>query len=345
MTTRMKDIADKANVSTATVSLVLNNKPGVNRRTREKVIAAAKELNYPLTQTLFYKQLKRGTIKFLKIVKHGHILNRDHDVFISDYIEGLDLEARNHGYSLEINTFNTKDMNEVINHIEESHLSGIVILGTELNEEDIKKFESKFSVPIVFIDTIHDYINFDFVDMNNIDSVYTIISYFVKNGYKNIGLIASYTEAKNFSLREIGYREVLKYFNIQVKEQFIYKVDSTFDGAYNDMLKILNTNRKLPSAIFAINDITAYGCIKAIKEKGYKIPNDISIIGFDDLPLSAVMDPALTTIRVSKKRIGKVAIQILNERIKSQKIFPPIKTVISGNLIVRSSVKTLIRNF
>jgi len=342
MTTRIKDIADKANVSTATVSLVLNNKPGVNQKTRERVIAVARDLGYPLTQTLFYKQLKRGTVKFLKIVKHGHVLNRDHDVFISDYIEGLDLEARNHGYSLEINSFNTKNMNEVIHHIEDSHLNGIVILGTELNEEDISNFENRFSVPIVFIDTIYDYLNFDFVDMNNIDSVYTIISYLVKQGHKNIGLITTYVEARNFRLRELGYSKVLKHFNIPINEQFIYKVDSTFNGAYNDMIKILNRHRELPSAIFAVNDITAYGCIKAIKENGYKVPDDISIVGFDDLPLSELMDPALTTMRVSKRRIGKVAIQILNERIKSKKVFPPIKTVISGNLIERSSVKSLI---
>ena len=340
MTVRIKDIASKAKVSSATVSLVLNNKPGVNDKTRQRVIEAAKELNYPLLGTQYYKQIKKGTIKFLKIVKHGHILNRDHDVFISDYIEGLDNEARVHGYSLEINTFTTTSIKEIINTVDDSHLDGLVVLGTELNINDIKLFEGEFRVPIVFIDTIFDFINFDFVDMNNIDSVYMVISNFVKNGHTNIGMITTRVEARNFQLREIGFKKILNTFGIPFKEENIFYVDSTFNGAYNDMLNHLK-KRKLPTALFSINDITAYGCIKAIKERGYGVPDDISIIGFDDLPMSSLMEPALTTIRVSKRRIGKIAMQILNERIKSENNFPPIKSVISGVLIERSSVKKL----
>ncbi len=340
MTVRIKDIATKAKVSTATVSLVLNNKPGVNDKTRQKVIEIAKELNYPLSSTQYYKQIKRGTIKFLKIVKHGHILNRDHDVFISDYIEGLDNEAREYGYSLEINTFNTANIQEVIDIVDDSHLDGLVILGTELNKNDINLFEGQFRVPIVFIDTIFDFINFDFVDMNNIDSVYMIIKYFINKGHTEIGMISTNIEARNFELREKGFKKIMKHFGLNINDEYIFKVDSTFDGAYNDMLNHLK-KKKLPTALFSINDITAYGCIKAIKESGFGVPEDVSIIGFDDLPLSSLMEPALTTIRVSKRRIGKIAMQILNERIKSDTLFPPIKCVISGTLIERESVKNI----
>lgn len=341
MNVRIKDIAKKANVSIATVSLVLNNKPGVNEETRKRVLRIAEEINYPIQKSKFFPQTKRGTIRFLKIIKHGHILNRDHDVFIADYIRGLDQETRSLGYSLEINVFNTSSIRELANSFNDTEFNGLVVLGTELNEDDIKQFQDIIHKPIVFIDTIYDFIPFDFVDMNNSESVFRAITILIKNNHKEIGFITSSVEAQNFRLREKAFRDVLNYYKIPVNENYIFAVDSTYQGAYRDMRKILESGEKLPPGIFAINDIIAYGCIKAIKEKGYVIPKDVSIVGFDDLPMSSVIEPPLTTIKVSKRRIGQMAIRLLYERIKSNNTFPPVKLTISGEMIERESVKKL----
>ena len=108
-------------------------------------------------------------------------------------------------------------------------------------------------------------------------------------------------------------------------------------GAYNDMLEQLGDLSTLPDCFFADNDTLALGAIKALKEKGVKIPKDISIIGFDDIPYSAVSSPALTTVHVQRKQIGKLAVEQLL-KIKKDKKNKPVKTLITGSLIIRDSV-------
>jgi DNA-binding LacI/PurR family transcriptional regulator len=121
----------------------------------------------------------------------------------------------------------------------------------------------------------------------------------------------------------------------------VFSVDSTIDGAYSDMLQILKKGVRPPQALFATNDVIAYGCIKALKERGYSVPENISIIGFDDLPMSAVMDPPLTTLKVSKTRIAKIAMKHALIRIEKKNKMPAEKVLVGGDFISRKSVKKI----
>jgi LacI family transcriptional regulator len=340
MTARIKDIAKKAHVSMATVSLVLNRKPGISGQTREKILKIAKELNYRIPEASDHEKAKKGTIRFLKIAKHGHTVNRDHEVFIADYTDGLSREAVLNGYRLEINTFKTSNIEELLDSIKDYDQEAIIALGTELDFEDIQHF-NKLKIPIVFIDTYFDFYNYDFIDMNNIDAVYKIIKHFHENGHQEIGFVRSPVNVKNFRLRETGYKIALKHFKIPYNEKQVFSVDSTIDGAYSDMLQILKKDVKPPQALFVTNDIIAYGCIKALKERGFSIPEDISIIGFDDLPMSAVMDPPLTTLKVSKTRIGKIAMKHALIRVEERLTMPAEKVLVDGEFICRKSVKNI----
>ena len=340
MNIKIKDIAELANVSPATVSLALNNKPGISKATRQKILEIAQSLRderdrqHPLTP------LNRGAIRFLKIVKHGKILNRDHEVFISKYIDALEQEARQHGYNLEINTFNTSDIHETIAHIKDADIAGLIVLGTELEHRDLEPF-GHIELPISFIDTRFKFKKFDFVDMDNIQAVSQIVQHFIEQGHQEIGFIGSSNHARNFELRHVGFQEALRYFKIPYANAYTFFVSSTFDGAYHDMLHILKKGAKLPTALFCVNDLIAYGCIKAFQEMGVKVPDEVSIIGFDDLPMSAMMNPPLTTMKVSQREIGQMAIQLLLGRIHGEFKAPTIKISIGGRLICRESVKTL----
>jgi LacI family transcriptional regulator len=337
MANTIKDIAAAARVSVATVSLALNNKPGISSNTRRKVLEIAKSLYPEIVQKKLHS-IRTGSVRFLKIIKHGHVLNRDHDVFISSYIDGLELEARNNGFNLEVNTYRASDMDEIVDQIIKSSLDGIIVLGTELNEHDLKQFEV-VKKPIGILDTSYNFIKFDFVDMNNEESIFQIVDHFIQNGHLEIGHITSPVEVRNFELRREAFRRALQYFNIPFQKQFIFSVDSTFEGAYQDMSRILKRGPKIPAALCTANDIIAYGCIKAIKEHGYGVPEDFSVIGFDNLPLCAVMDPPLTTMNVSKKQIGKMAMRMIISRINHDLGAPAVKISISGDLIQRRSVK------
>ena len=340
MNITIKEIADIANVSTATVSLVLNNKPGVGQETRQRILRIAQMLKDDRYKQQALTQVAKGSIRFLKIVKHGQVLNRDHDMFISRYIDGMEQEARQNGYTLEINTFTTSNVHEISPYINNSDVAGMIILGTEFNRRDFDAF-TNIDIPLGFIDTRFEDKRFDFVDMDNIQGAFQVIKHFVEHNHREIGFINSPVELRNFEFRHQGFREALNRFDIPYKSRYVFHVNSTFDGAYQDMLQILQKEPELPTALFSANDLIAYACIKAFKEMGLKIPEDISIIGFDDLPMSSMMDPPLTTMKVSQRQMGQMAIQLLLGRIDHTLKAPTIKVNIGGQLICRDSVKTL----
>jgi LacI family transcriptional regulator len=331
----IRDVASKAGVSPATVSLVFNGKPGVGDQTRQQVFEAAEALGYRIPSD---KKKKSGSvILFLKIARHGHILNRNHNVFISDYIEGIEKEARENGYGLEVRNYESFHPDQILKELHDSPPAGVVVLATELNEEDIPLLD-EIKIPVVFIDTSHPFSPFDFVDMDNEGALFSIISLLQKKGHKNIGLVKAVMETRNFRLREKSFYDALSYFGLKKNKEWEFSVDSTYEQSYVDMKKQLEMGRSLPTALFCVCDIISYGCMKALKEAGLKIPQDISLIGFDDLPSSVLSDPPLTSVKVSKKGIGRRAFQMLKRRIEGGESLPYEKVFVGSELIIRESL-------
>jgi len=219
-------------------------------------------------------------------------------------------------------------------------ITGYLILGTELSESDINSF-LRTGKNIVFMDTYLDYVSADFVDMNNTDSVFKVIRHFTNYGHSRIGLIKSSVNTRNFYLREKAFYQAMESAGQHVDKEFIIDVDSTFDNAYQSFKEYLSGQPKLPTAFFAINDIIAMGCMKALQEEGYSVPGDISIAAFDNLPMSEMVSPQLTTIDVSKREIGRTSIDMLLLKAARSEKLPPRKTQIGGKLIIRNSVRDL----
>jgi LacI family transcriptional regulator len=337
---RAKDIAKIAEVSPAAVSLALNNKPGISPDTRERIIRIAKDLGHDGPRQAQAPKATAEQIGFLHIARHGHTVNRDHDVFIADYIEGLSQGAGLQGLSLGVTTFKGASIEAVLENAASMDAAGFIALGTELEEEDVAAF-SRLDRPVVFIDTWFDFLPFDFVDMNNEDSVFTIISDFAERGHRRIGMVKGSIETRNFKLREEGFIASLARLGLDYDPAYTFAVDPTFHGATADMRAILKEGRPLPTALFCANDIIACGCIRAFRHEGVRVPDEVSIIGFDDLPLSAVVDPPLTTMQVSKAQIGRMAVQLLATRMRSEAGSPPVKMLIGGSLVERQSVRDL----
>lgn len=337
MSSTVKDVAKLAGVSATTVSLVMNGKSGISQETRTRVMQAAKTLKYSQRITRAAKGDALGTLRFLKIAKHGHTVNRDHNTFISDYIDGMSREASASGYKLEIVSFEGEPVEAIVSTLAGTSVDGLIVLGTELTEQDIKLLQT-LPIPLVVIDSFFDVLECNFVNMNNKDAVYKIIAYFVDRGFRNIGFIASNVQTVNFQLRKDAFIEGMKAFGLNFSARDIITVDSTYDGAYQDMRAKLNNGLVVPECYFCTNDIITYGCIKALREFNVRIPQDISVIGFDNLPMSATMEPPLTTIDVSKTKIGYLAIRLLDELIHADDKQPAIKILVGANLVARDSV-------
>ena len=340
MAVTIKDVAKLAKVSPATVSLVLNKKPGVGDETRERIVRIAGQLGYQGPSKPAAPSQGGEAVCLLHISRHGHTVNRDHDVFITDYIEGLGQEAKQDGLSLEIVTFRTSPIEKIIEVAKERSADGFIVLGTELSETDIEAFSS-LSAPVVFIDTYVDFLPFDFVDMNNEDSIFLLLQNLYGLGHRSIGFVKGAVETRNFRLREEGFFAGLRTLGLETNRSFLFSVDQTFHGAYSDMKALLENRPALPTALVCANDIIACGCLKAFSEAGIAVPGDLSVVGFDDLPLSAVVDPALTTIQVSKAQIGLMAVQLLAARIRGDANLPSVKVLIGGKIVERRSVRRI----
>jgi DNA-binding LacI/PurR family transcriptional regulator len=340
MAPTIKQIAEIAQVSPATVSLALNNKPGVSPATRERILTIADALRRE-SATESFSPLIKGSVRFVKITKHSHIVNRDHDVFIASYIEGMDKEARRHGYNLEITHITVEQIDDFIGHLNSSSSKGLIILGTELNAHDILAFENVMA-PVVVVDTTYDFIKLDFVDMNNTEALFEIVRFFMDKNHRDIGLIwGEQVEARNFELRRLAFEQALRYFELPFEERNIISVDSTFPEAYQGVLQHLKKGLKLPTALFSANDLIASACMKAFKDSGIRVPEDVSVIGFDNLPMCEMLDPPLTSMNVSKKQIGQTAMQLLISRINQAIATPTLKVSVGGQLISRKSVRSL----
>lgn len=336
MKTIMQDIAKIAGVSPGTVSNALNDRKGVGKDTKEKIIKIAEEMGY-------FRNTKKNegkVIRLIKYKKNGHVVADT--PFFSSLIEACEKECRKNGYELLISQVvygeHTKeDVHKIVNH---HKIDGILLLATEMDESDFKYFEG-IEIPMVVVDSYFKEIDYDYVVINNTKGAYSATKYLIDKGHKNIGLLGSNIEIKNFKYRLEGYIKTLNTFGIEFNENNNIYVDPTIEGAYSDLKVYLEKNKdNLPSAFFALNDIIALGAMKAMNEVGISIPNDVSIVGFDDIPFSSYSNPGVTTVKVHTKTMGKTAVKRLMESIEND-IEITLKIEINTELIERESVKSL----
>jgi LacI family transcriptional regulator len=332
----IRDIAEAAGVSPSTVSLVLNGKGDISGLTRARVLEAVARTKYVPRNLKGGSEGNGDTLRFLKISKHGHTVNRDHSVFISDYIDGMSAEATRRNYTLEVVSFEEQPISAVAESLTGAPISGVVALGTELSEDDIRLIQA-VGLPTVFIDTFHDVVDANFVDMNNEDAVYKVLSRFASQGFERIGFVASHVDTTNFRLRQAAFFKNMARLGLKVRESDVLSIESTHEGAYEDTRRLMEGGFDPAECYFCTNDIIAHGFMRALREFGIRVPDDVSIIGFDNLPQSATTDPPLTTIEVSKRKIGYLAVTILDDLITAAERQPAVKVLVGADLVLRAS--------
>jgi LacI family transcriptional regulator len=341
MPPRIVDIAKAAAVSPSAVSLALHNKTGVSTEVKQRIIAVAAGMGYKSPGEDSLRLLNRAiTVKLLKVVKHGRIINEHHNAFITAYMEGIEMRAKKRGYKMEVSFFDRVPVEEIVEAQTDTAADGLIVLGTELDAGDLACF-NVLSRPIVFMDTYCPMLAHDCVDMDNVDGVFKVVEHLYTKGHRNIGMVKSNVETRNFKMRERGFREAMDFFSLPVPERNIISIDPDFEQSIVDMGKYLDKVHSRPTVLFCLNDNLAYGCMRALRDHAVNIPGDISVIGFDDLPSSGMTEPPLTTIRVFTRQIGRTALEKLAERISGDAEDHPVNIFISGKLVPRGSVKNL----
>lgn len=332
MKVNIKQISDNTGFSPATVSNALNGKPGVNQKTAELICNEAARLGYTV-------QDKVSRIKFITFRKNGKII--DDSLFFSAVIEGVEKQAKELGYETVFIRLDAEDpkfsvqLNEVLN----DNSCAMILLATEMTEEDLALFES-VKTKLILLDGWSDTMNYNSVLINSTDSVCNAMEYLVKCGHEKIGYIRGDYRIKAFEYREYGYKRVLAKYNYEYNDNFVATVGTKPETAYEGMKEYLDNHKKLPTAFFCDNDCIAIGAIKALQERDIKIPEDISIIGFDDLPLSSIVNPELTTIHIYKHNLGELAVRKVLDEV-TYKNASKSKIEVCGDLVVRQSVRKI----
>lgn len=303
----MKDIAEKANVSKATVSRVINRTDPVSQEVREKVEKIIDEYNYKPSSVA--RSLARNETKVI-----GLIIPDIANAFYSVLVEGIAGTAHDRGYNVFLcNTFRDHNLEiEFLNLLEEKEVDAI-ILTTFYSSEKQKAFISNYQKPIVTVNrkfTREDSTIVPNIDIDNFQGAYDAVSYLINTGHKKIGIIRAADEDRTCIDRVEAYKKALKDNNLPIKEEYIVGYDFHFESGYEGMMKIL-TNEEQPDAMFCISDEIATGAIHAVNDYGLKVPDDISIIGFDDIPLAKRYLPSITTVKQPIFEMGKAATEIL----------------------------------
>lgn len=332
------EIAKIAGVSTTTVSKVINNYPDVSDKTRKKIKKILEKENFlPNAQAQGLTTKRTWTLGVVYFEDLGIGLSHP---FFSKVIEAFKKQADKHGYSLLFGSKNDRLKNTTfLEYFKYKCVDGIAIICTDPNDkETLELIESDF--PIVVIDMLNE--NTSTVTSDNELGCKLAIEYLFSLGHKRIAHINGTAETDNLPnmVRMEAYKKYIKEFNLYRSDDYLVSGNNfDFDSGYEAMNKLLSLKNP-PTAVLGASDKIALGAIRAINNKGLRVPEDISVIGFDDIELAEYVTPRLTTIRQNCDEIGKAAIDILVEQIdKKEKL--AINKVIPVELIVRESCAKL----
>ena len=336
-TMTIREIAEIAGVSPAAVSLVINNKKGVGEKTRQRVLSVMEECGYvPAAK----KKTDRFRLMVIKFRAHGIALEENQG-FIASIIDRIESECRRFGFDLIMCNCQAKMAEATIRELMNSRPDGVILIGTELRKSDYDLLRL-FTAPLVVLDNNILLENVDSVVMANRELMARLVRYLYSLGHREIAYFKFSQQVNNCDERYEGYLAELARLGLNAPEPILLK--PTVDGAFEDMKNLIKAGAFVPhGAVVADNDTVAIGAIKAIREAGYRIPEDISIVGFDDIPFSAVTMPALTTMRISRSQMGTLAVDLIRKRIKYPD-WPGMHMLIGGKLIERNSTQPLRKN-
>ena len=329
----IKDVAKVANVSITTVSRVSNGSKGVSAKTRRRVLNAIRKLGY--SPSAMASGLKTRISKSIGIAVPDTIGD-----FYGEVINGIESVATENEYNLiiSLNHHIIKEELKAVNFFKAKKVDGAILV-TTLDDDDYVRSLIEGGFDIVLLDRAPRGLKVDTVKTDNFRGGYIATEYLLNLGHSAILLIRGLSCLDSSRERFNGYKRALKDKKIEYDSTFILNGDFTIDSGYTTIKKYLDEKGLNFTAVFAANDQMAIGAIKALNDKGIVVPDEVSIVGFDDSYISPYTIPSLTTIKQRKEEMGKVATELLLNRISSldkEKIVPR-QVTISVELVERES--------
>ncbi len=328
----LKDIATRLEISTSTVSRVINDKPGINEKTRQRVLEAIKE----------YKDASNSAAKDLATSKTRNVAmigkKREPRLESGDYFQrsiiSFDEELRNRGYHIIFMSINEEEMmnaNE-LNILKEKRSDGFIIRGPGMKPKFILDIKST-GLPIILFGNELIESDIDCIVCQDRKGSYQITNHLIEHGHKEIIFLSGPQDWSTNRKRREGYKEALKMVGIEPK--ILYMSDTTTDSGRKCVQHVLEIQPRI-TAVVAVNDSTAVGVINEARNLGLKVPEDLAVVGFDDIAWASLSHPPLTTVHVCLEEMGRLAAFRLLELIKNTNL-PPIKITVATKLVIRNS--------
>lgn len=327
------DVAGLAGVSTATVSRIINSPDSVREETREKVFLAMGKCNYK------YNALARGFVT-KRSNTIGLIIPTINNPVFADSTLGVQEygDTKNIRVILGNSYYKYSQEENLVKVLRESQVDGLILTTTNLKGDVLKSLiDEKFPFVLLF-STIKGG-PFSAVGIDNYRGGYLATEHLVSLGHKRIGMVAgNFTMTDRSYHRWHGYKSCLRNNNISYDKELLVQTDYSLSSGRDSIRKLLDLPCP-PTAVFCSNDYIALGAIKGAREKGLTLPDDLSIVGFDDMQTASYMVPALTTIRQPAYEMGRRAAELLLDQIEQPS--KPIQDMMDVELVVRESSTTV----
>src|SRR5438876_4851418 len=322
----IKDVAEAAGVSTATVSRVLSNGLHVRPEVRERVMATVERLGYrPNLVARSLRSQQSSTI--------GLIVSDISNPFFTAISRAVEDTAYQQGFSVLLCNTDENPEKEAIylDLMQDTVVAGAIMSPTR---QTIANFaDSNFPFPIVVVDRSISNGDVDAVLLDNVDAAYRLITHLIEQGYRRIAALCS--EMSTGLERQLGYEKALRAHGLAPKSEYIKYVPPKAVAGYEMSLKMLDLAEP-PDALFTINGLIAEGALRAIRERNLTIPDDIALVTFDETTWSSLVQPAITLIAQPTYEIGKTAAELLMQRI-ADPARPTRQVILKGQLLVRGS--------
>jgi len=303
MSTTIQDVADRADVSVATVSRVLNGSDRVRENTKETVVEAARSLGYHPNETA--RNLRAQETRMI-----GVLLPNMHGEFFAQVTRGLDQRAREYGHHLLVSNSHTQE-DEAKSVIQSllGRVDGLILLWPRLSHDFLGDLVPE-GLPVVLLNTDRSTSRFQTLAFDNHDGAYAAVEHLAEHGHERIACLSGGTQNFDAQKRLAGYRAAVADHDLIADPSLEIEGDFTREAGRAAVERLLNLTPR-PTALFASNDSMALGVLRGLHEAGLEAPDDLALVGFDDIPMAHYVAPSLTTVHAPMKELGERAIERL----------------------------------
>lgn len=331
----IKDVAKKAGVSIASVSRVINDSKPVAPETKEKILKVIEETGYkPNAMARGLKKNESGLI--------GLITPDMQNGTFSELVKGIESVIEKNSMSLIVANSKGEIEKELksLHIFKEQQLDGIIFSGVKFTQKH-KDYFDRYQVPTVVVSQNFPGSGLPHLAPDNIKAAEKAVEFLIENNHRKIAMLhGPFYDQSSGKERYLGFKKALKSAGIEENKDYVKEVNFSIDSGYQKMQELISGVEELPTALFAASDRIAIGALDCCIDNGLKVPEDISIIGFDDIELATVVRPKLTTIRVDHVELGRKVVEVLLAQIRKEEVKAECKEI-DFELIERETVKKI----